>query len=106
VIPRVSKYMICAWEPAGIVYSEQTCVIASESDADSAILQCSFHDDWARFCGSTLETRMRYTPSDCFETFPFPNNMQSLEDIGKRYNQHRQSIMLSRQEGLTKTYNR
>ena len=49
---------------------------------------------------------MRYTPSDCFETFPFPENMQELDGIGKRYDQHRQSIMLSRQEGLTKTYNR
>ncbi len=39
VIPRVSKYMICAWVPAGIVCSEATCVIASEADADFAILQ-------------------------------------------------------------------
>jgi len=49
---------------------------------------------------------MRYTPSDCFETFPFPNNMQGLEDIGELYHQHRQSIMQKRDEGLTKTYNR
>ncbi len=106
IIPRVSKYMVCAWEPRGIVYSDALCVIATESDAYFAIVQCTFHDGWARFCGSTLETRMRYTPSDCFETFPFPNNMQRLEDIGKCYYQHRQSIMLARQEGLTKTYNR
>ena len=49
---------------------------------------------------------LRYTPTDCFETFPFPKNLQSLDDIGEHYHQHRQSIMLSRQEGLTKTYNR
>ncbi len=106
IVPRVSKYMICAWEPKGIVYSDALCVIVSESDAEYAIIQSTFHDNWARFCGSTLETRMRYTPSDCFETFPFPNSMQGLDNIGKCYNQHRQSIMLSRQEGLTKTYNR
>ena len=106
VIPLVSKYMICAWEPVGMVYSHALGIIALESNADFALLQCTFHDDWARFCGSTLETRMRYTPSDCFETFPFPINMQKLDDIGERYDQHRQSIMLVRQEGLTKTYNR
>jgi hypothetical protein len=38
--------------------------------------------------------------------FPFPHNLQNLDDIGERYHQHRQSIMLVRQEGLTKTYNR
>ena len=27
------------------------------------------HEIWARFLGSTLEDRLRYTPSDCFETF-------------------------------------
>ena len=106
VIPRVSKYMICSWEPAGIVYSDATAIIATQFNADFALIQCTFHDSWARANGSTLETRMRYTPSDCFETFPFPNNMQQLDDIGERYYQHRQSIMLARQEGLTKTYNR
>lgn len=106
VIPRVSKYMICTWEPTGIVSSEQTCVIATESDADFALIQCTFHDNWTRQQGSTLETRMRYTPSDCFETFPFPLAIASLEAIGERYYQHRQKIMQARQEGLTATYNR
>ena len=33
-------------------------------------------------------------------------NMDSLDDIGEHYYTYRQSIMLTRQEGLTKTYNR
>jgi hypothetical protein len=105
-VPLVSKYMICTWEPASFVYSHALGIIASESDTDFAIIQSTFHDYWARFCGSTLETRMRYTPSDCFETFPFPANLQGLDEIGQRYYEHRQAIMLARQEGLTKTYNR
>src|SRR5260370_14647417 len=32
--------------------------------------------------------------------------MSGLDDIGERYYTHRQSIILARQEGLTKTYNR
>lgn len=106
VIPRVSKYMICSWEPVGIIYSEATCVVASEADTDFAVIQCTFHGDWVRVRGSSLRNDQRYTPSDCFETFPFPTNLQDLEDIGERYHNHRQSIMLARQEGLTKTYNR
>ncbi|MFO1433944.1 MAG: hypothetical protein U1F76_28260 [Candidatus Competibacteraceae bacterium] len=49
---------------------------------------------------------MRYTPSDCFETFPFPASLDGLDDIGERYYNHRQAIMQTRQEGLTATYNR
>jgi hypothetical protein len=106
VVPLVSKYMICSWSAASMVYSHALGVIASEDNATFALIQCTFHDYWARYCGSTLETRMRYTPSDCFETFSFPKNTDTLNDIGERYYTHRQSIMLARQEGLTKTYNR
>ncbi len=46
-----------------------------------------------------------YTPGDCFEIFPFPESVNSLDNIGARYHEHRREIMLARQEGLTKTYN-
>ena len=45
-------------------------------------------------------------PTDCFETFPFPESTTNLETIGETYYNHRQAIMQTRQEGLTKTYNR
>jgi hypothetical protein len=64
------------------------------------------HEVWVRQYSSSLETRLNYSPTDCFETFPFPVNLHQLDDIGERYYRHRQSIMLARQEGLTKTYNR
>ena len=106
VIPRVSKYMICARQPTGIIYSEATCIMVTGSNADFALIQCTFHGDWVRLNGSSMRNDHRYTPSDCFETFPFPPNMDTLEDIGERYYTHRQSIMQANQEGLTKTYNR
>jgi len=106
VIPRVSKYMICAQEPIDIVFSDATVVIASESKAYFALLQCTFHENWSRINGSSMRTDLRYTLTDCFQTFSFPPNMEQIEDIGERYYTHRQSIMLARQEGLTSTYNR
>lgn len=74
-----------------------------------AVLQSRTHEVWARFFASSLEERLRYTPSDCFETFPFPRGWETdaaLEDIGKRYHDRRAEIMKARWEGLTKTYNR
>ena len=56
-----------------------------------------------------MEDRLRYTPSDCFETFPFPKDFESdpeLEAIGKEYYEFRAALMIRNDEGLTKTYNR
>ena len=56
-----------------------------------------------------MRTDLRYTPSDCFDTFPFPRSLHSpsaLATAGATYHTHRRQIMLTRQEGLTKTYNR
>lgn len=49
---------------------------------------------------------MQYTPTDCFESFPFSPSVSSLEDIGERYHSFRSEIMAARREGLTSTYNR
>jgi len=48
-------------------------------------------------------------PSDCFETFPFPENWESrpdLETVGEVYYEFRADLMVRNNEGLTKTYNR
>ncbi|MGH9753573.1 MAG: Eco57I restriction-modification methylase domain-containing protein [Blastocatellia bacterium] len=105
-IPRVSKYLNVSFNPTGQVASEATVVIASDAYDTFAIVQSTLHQIWTGAFQSSLETRGRYTPSDCFETFPFPEEIERLEEIGERYYNHRQSIMLARQEGLTKTYNR
>lgn len=104
-IAFTTKYISFAWEPVNIVFSLLT-VIALESNASFASLQCTFHQDWAITHGSTLGSGPRYTPSDCFETFPFPLATDALESIGERYYAHRQAITRERQEGLTATYNR
>src|SRR5205807_1210383 len=64
------------------------------------------HYHWAWHYCSTMRTDINYSPSDCFETFPFPEMHIGLTDIGEAYHEHRRQIMLTRQEGLTKTYNR
>ena len=56
-----------------------------------------------------MKDDLRYTPSDCFETFPFPNNWQNhpdLEAVGKAYYAYRAQLMFDNAQWLTKTYNR
>lgn len=56
-----------------------------------------------------MKDDLRYTPSDCFETFPFPHGFetaQELEAAGQTYHDHRAELMIARNEGMTKIYNR
>ena len=67
------------------------------------------HEIWVRFFSSSLKDDLGYRPSDCFETFPFPENGETdptLEAIGKTYYDYRAALMIRNNQGLTDTYNR
>ena len=53
-----------------------------------------------------MRTDVRYTPSDCFETFPQPELTEAVRRAGGALDLHRRQLMLDRWEGLTATYNR
>ncbi|QDT84771.1 Eco57I restriction-modification methylase domain-containing protein [Gimesia chilikensis] len=74
-----------------------------------ALLQSRIHEVWARFLGSSMKDDLRYTPSDCFDTFAFPEKeevSQRLYDLGNTYFEFRAKVLIDHNEGLTKTYNR
>lgn len=52
-----------------------------------------------------MKTDINYSPSDVFETFPFPHLTEEMRSLGDRLDTYRRDVMLSRQTGLTKTYN-
>jgi hypothetical protein len=103
---RVSNTNSIAFVPKGLVMSEMIVVFNFDDYASFALLQTMAHTEWLTHNSSTLGAGTRYTPTDCFETFPFPESTNNLETIGETYYNHRQAIMQTRQEGLTKTYNR
>ena len=104
--PLTSKHHTFVFIGQGIVASHMTVVLPLASWSDYCCLQSELHWKWALEYGNKLENRPQYTPSDCFETFPFPPDTTGLAVIGQTYFDHRRQVMLSRQEGLTKTYNR
>jgi hypothetical protein len=109
VCSRHQPHWCVTFLPTGRVFSEALIVIADERSGVLAVLQSRSHEEWIRSFGSTLEDRLRYTPSDCFETFPFPRGWElsmSLEEAGREYHEYRAALMVRRNEGLTKTYNR
>jgi hypothetical protein len=101
----VSKHICFGFMPKRMVFTNAINVFAIDKFDDFVILQSTIHELWARYYGSSLETRNRYNPTDCFETYPFPENKEGLEVLGKKYYSCRQSIMENREIGLTETYN-
>ncbi|MHC5831206.1 MAG: type IIL restriction-modification enzyme MmeI, partial [Nostoc sp.] len=106
---NVSKHIAFAFISAKIIVAAPHNVFALESDSAFAILQSRIHEIWARFFGSSMKDDLRYTPSDCFETFPFPENWETnstVETAGKTYYEYRAALMVRNNQGLTDTYNR
>ena len=109
VAPQTSNMQALAFLPTGMVYSNTLVVFQFHNFAPFATLQCRVHQHWSAFFGPTMKSDLRYTPSDCFETFPLPVDFQTnplLEAIGEKYYGHRKGIMNATDAGLTKTYNR
>jgi len=92
-----------------VVFANSLNVFPMMAWQSFTVLQSSCHEIWARFFSSSLEDRLRYNPSDCFDSFVFPPNHESnsaLEAAGQTYYEFRAKLMVRNDEGLTKTYNR
>ena len=106
---QVSQHLAFAFQPTDRVFAMMLNVFLLDSYSAFAVLQSRVHEVWTRFFASTLEDRLRYTPTDCFETFAFPPEWRTtadLEENGRAYYEYRAALMVGKNEGLTKTYNR
>jgi hypothetical protein len=109
VSSQVCAHLAFAFLPSSTVFSHKLTVFPLSTFAAFCMLQSRPHELWARFFSGTAMDLLRYTPSDCFETFPFPQNWEThpiLEAAGKVYYEFRSALMIQDDEGLTKTYNR
>ena len=70
--PTTSKHRLFTWLPAGVSPDHSLIVVARDDDYTFGVLHSRFHEVWALAMGTQLENRPRYTPTTCFETFPFP----------------------------------
>ncbi|WP_414154277.1 Eco57I restriction-modification methylase domain-containing protein [Pseudomonas sp. BNK-43-a] len=109
VAGQTSKYRTFTFLPNGLVYDQKLIVFAVDSMAEFCVMHSRVHEEWALFFGSTMKDDPVYTPSDCFETFPFPDligNEEKLQTAAENYFNFRKELMISSNLGLTKTYNR
>jgi hypothetical protein len=72
--PRVAKHRIFVWQTAANLPDTATVAITIADDTTFGILHSRFHELWSlRMCTWLgVGNDPRYTPTTCFETFPFP----------------------------------
>ncbi|MDR2364346.1 MAG: N-6 DNA methylase [Zoogloeaceae bacterium] len=76
---HVSKHRLFVWMNGRILPDKMLIVVARDDDMTFGILSSRFHELWSLRLGTSLEDRPRYTPTTCFETFPFPEGMTPRE---------------------------
>ena len=95
--PRVSKHRVFVWVDAATICNDATDVFAKDDDYTFGILHSKIHEIWARALGTQLrdvESGFRYTPTACFETFPFPRptdeQQTTIAEAGRELNNRRE----------------
>lgn len=70
--PRVAKHRLFVWLRKPILPDSAIIAFGRRDDYFFGVMHSRFNEVWALKLGTQLETRPRYTPTTCFETFPFP----------------------------------
>jgi hypothetical protein len=70
--PRVAKHRVFVWVTGSTLPDSAVVGFARSDEYFFGVLQSRVHEVWALRMDTRLETRPRYTPTTCFETFPFP----------------------------------
>lgn len=76
VTPRISKHRVFQWIYQPTLPDSALDVFARDDDYFFGVLHSRPHEVWALAMGTQLrekESGFRYTPTTCFETFPFPH---------------------------------
>lgn len=107
---RLGKRLLFVWADAWTLAGDATNVCAFDDDYAMGVLSSFTHAAWARSRSSTLEDRLRYTPSSVFETFPWPcqtttEKRERVAEASGRIIARRQNICKANNLGLTTLYN-
>ena len=107
-LSRVGQHCACAFLPTGMIYSEACVIFTFDAFAQFCTIQSRVHEFWVRRESSSMKDDLRYTPTDCFQNFPFPAGFEKnelLEKAGRAYYEYRAAFMAQTAEGLTAIYN-
>jgi hypothetical protein len=104
-VGKNSVYFVFSFLTKGLVYDQTLTIFRDESYEALAMLQSAIHEEWFSRFGSTIKADRRYSPSACFDTFPFPKGETSdLARVGEKLDLIRSSLKTDLQIGFRKIY--
>jgi len=100
VAAQITKHLCFSFQPTERVFSQKLIVFPIENYARFGVLQSRIHAPWSWLLSSTMKSDLSYSPSHCFDTFPFPAAEAlaptgDLEAIGARLYETRARLMSS-----------
>ncbi|MBW4477120.1 MAG: N-6 DNA methylase [Tolypothrix brevis GSE-NOS-MK-07-07A] len=110
-VPRVSKWAV--FIPASINWlaGDKSVVLTNDDFYVFGIVSSIVHRIWMNAQKSTLGETTAYTPTSCFETFPFPQTpdaklVNQIRTKAGELHQYRTQQMEAKQWGITTLYNK
>ncbi|MEX0595568.1 MAG: type IIL restriction-modification enzyme MmeI, partial [Candidatus Paceibacterota bacterium] len=86
-------------------YSEALIVFVIDDYFNTGILLSNIHESWLTKYASTMKNDVRYIVSDCYETFPIPeNNNEKVASLTQTYFDKRDQFKLNYNFGLNQLY--
>ena len=82
--PEVAKHRLFTWCPSTVLPDKNLQCTPRADDTTFGILHSRLHELWSLRLGTSLEDRPRYTPTTCFETFPFPAGLTPADTAHQR----------------------
>lgn len=104
IIPRVSserrEYIPMGFLDKNIVVSDSAFALYDAQMWLFGILTSKIHNAWVRAVGGSLETRIRYSATLCYNTFPFPTISEAKK---KEIEALAEEVLLTREHHTEKT---
>jgi len=113
VVAQTANALAFAFLPSQTITGHTVLNFPGLGMADFSVLQSRVHAIFVMNLSGSMKDDLRYLPSDCFDPFPFPlasgkhlGAAHELAQVGHEYYDVRSHLMMTRNEGLTATYNR
>ncbi|MEH2322624.1 MAG: DNA methyltransferase [Nostoc sp.] len=110
-VPRVSKWAVFIPAPLNWLPGDKSVVLTTDDFYIFGIVSSLVHCTWMNTQKSTLKAHIAYTPTTCFEKFPFPQTpdtklVNQIRSKSEELHQYRTQQMESKQWGITTLYNK
>lgn len=106
VCSMVSMHLVFAFQPTDRVFSHKLAVVADDSWFTFGCLQSRVHESWARRFGVRRGPGLAWTPSTCFDPFPFPPWSRQVEEAAETLYGMRDALARRTPGGLAAVWGR